>query len=123
MPSSTEYRELLTPSQIVDASIQAFNDHDPNAFATYFSENVEVFEHPHLPKLRTRTDLHTSYANTFIATPRIMTTVLKRIAVGNCVVDHERVQRAPEDSPFDMIVINEIRNGLIERLYLVSNGD
>jgi hypothetical protein len=112
----------LTPAETVDASVKAFNAHDANAFARYFSEDVQVFDYPDTLKLRTRAALLATYANAFLKNPLIKTTVMQRIIVGNRVVDHERVQRTPDSIPLDVIVLNEVRNGLIERLYLVPDA-
>jgi hypothetical protein len=115
-------KNFLTPAETVDASVKAFNAHDANAFAQYFSEDVQVFDHPDQLKLRNRVELLATYANAFVKTPQINTTVMQRIVVGNRVVDHERVQRTPDSIPFDVIVLNEVRDGLIEKLYLVLDA-
>jgi hypothetical protein len=122
MNDTSPFTPLFSPAETVDASITAFNAHDANAFAQFFSEDVQVFDPPERLKLRTRGELLATYANTFVRTPLIKTTVIQRIVVGHCVVDHERVQRTPDSMPFDVIVVNEIQNGYIEKLYLLPEA-
>jgi hypothetical protein len=116
-------KSALTPAEVVDASIIAFNTHDVDAFARWFSDDVQVFEHPDRPKLKGKTALIDDFKGAFFRTPQIRTTVIQRMVVGARVVDLERVQRAPDAMPFDEIVLNEINNGLIEKLYLVLGDD
>jgi hypothetical protein len=122
MNETSPFTPLFSPAETVDASITAFNAHDANAFAQFFSEDVQVFDPPERLKLRTRAELLATYANTFVRTPLIKTTVIQRIVVGHRVVDHERVQRTPDSMPFDVIVVNEIQNGYIEKLYLLPEA-
>jgi hypothetical protein len=116
---NTEIRQerKMSPSEIVDASVIAFNAHDIHAFAAYFSLDVKLVEHPGRTKASSRAELKTIYTQLFANSPHIKTTVVQRLIVGNRVVDHERVQRSPDAASFDVVVINEIKDGHIEKLY------
>jgi hypothetical protein len=116
---NAEIREerKMSPSEIVDASVVAFNAHDAHAFAAYFARHVNLVEHPSRTKASSRAELKQIYTQLFANSPHIRTTVVQRLIVGNRVVDHERVQRSPDTASFDVVVINEIKDGRIEKLY------
>ncbi len=56
------------------------------------------------------------YAKAFAQFPQNKAELKNRIAVGNTVVDHELVIRAPGGEQFEIIAIYTFRDGLISRV-------
>jgi hypothetical protein len=109
-----------TPAtSIVDALVDAYNAHDAVGFAALFSENANAYEHPGALAQEGRTDIETFYARRFGELPELRTEVLHRIVIGEYVIDHERVQRAHDQPPFETLAINLVRDGKIQRLDIV----
>jgi hypothetical protein len=58
----------------------------------------------------------------FDASPKLHSTILKRIVFNNKVIDHERiVGRQGSDAPLEIVVIYEVNEGKIFRLTAIRN--
>ncbi len=55
----------------------------------------------------------------FAENPENRVDLLGRIAVGNVVIDHERVFRSKAATPFEVAAIYTVRDGLIARVDFV----
>ena len=122
-PSSAEDGRVsnLSPSDVIDALVIAYNNHDAKAFSDLFAVDGQTFEHPGRLAQGSRQHVFETYSQVFARVPENRTTVLHRIVIGNRVIDHERVQRSADSEPFDVVAIYEVRDGFIERLDLVRD--
>ncbi len=68
------------------------------------------------PPRPARDAIRTRYAKAFAQFPENKADLKSRIAVGNTVVDHEKVVRAPGGEEFEIIAIYSFRSGLIARV-------
>jgi hypothetical protein len=110
----------VTPStKVVDAFIAAYNAHDATTFAAQFAEGANAYEHPGELAQEGPAGLEAYYARRFQELPYLRTEILHRIVIGDYVIDHERVQRAADQEPFDTLAINLVRDGKIQRLDIV----
>jgi hypothetical protein len=108
-------------SAIIDALVEAYNGRDAKTFSEFFAIDAQCFEHPNRLAQRSRQEICDTYTEVFRRVPQNRTTVLHRIVIGNRVIDHERVQRAPDVAPFDAVAIYELHDGLIQRFDLVRD--
>ncbi len=110
----------VTPStRVVDAFIEAYNAHDAKVFAAMFADDANAYEHPGELAQEGKAGLEAYYARRFGELPELKTQILHRIVIGEYVIDHERVQRASDQEPFDTLAINLVRDGKIHRLDIV----
>jgi hypothetical protein len=82
--------KVMTPEQVVQANLDAYNARDLDTFMFWFADNAEMAEFG--------SDLSVSggairerYAAVFAASPALHSTILKRIVIGNKVIDHEQI--------------------------------
>ena len=68
------------------------------------------------PTETSRDALHARYAKAFAQFPQNKAELKNRIAVGNTVVDHELVIRAPGGEQFEIIAIYTFKDGLISHV-------
>jgi uncharacterized protein (TIGR02246 family) len=109
-----------TPStEVIDALVRAYNAHDAAAFAALFSPNANAYEHPGTLAQEGSAAIEAYYARRFAELPELKTEVLHRIVVGDYVIDHERVQRAHDQEPFETVAVNLVRDGQIQRLDII----
>ncbi len=125
-PSSEAYEgHVVAPfpitqsTQIVDSLVEAYNSHDAHKFAAHFAEDANAYEHPGVLAQKGRAGIEAHYAQRFGELPELKTQVLHRIVIGDYVIDHERVQRIQNQTPFDTLAINLVQEGKIQRLDIV----
>jgi hypothetical protein len=112
-------RESHSITQIVDSLVDAYNSHDATRFAAHFSVDANTYEHPGALAQVGRSGIEAHYARRFRELPELKTQVQHRIVIGQYVIDHERVQRASDQAPFETLAINLVRDGEIRRLDIV----
>jgi hypothetical protein len=108
------------PEAIVQTQIEAYNAHDIDAFVATYTEDAQLFEHPAKLLAAGSAQLRERYAARF-KEPNLHAVIVKRIVMGNVVVDHERVARTfPEGSGvIDAVAIYEVQNGKIAKAWLI----
>ena len=112
-------RADMSPVEIVQRQVEAYNAHDLEAFAATYSDSIQMYRLPNLePSIRNKAELKEFYgANRFTA-PGLHAEILNRIVLGNKVIDHERITGLP-NSPFECVVIYEVENDSIQRVWSV----
>lgn len=101
-----------TPETLAQRQLDAFNAHDLEAFCALHAEDVQVAEldgrilFSGMAALRDRVKTH------FHKFPDINAMLVKRIILGNFVIDEERIT-GMRPGPIRAIAIYEIRNGRI----------
>lgn len=118
--TTTAAASLSGPEAIVQAQIEAYNARDIDAFVATYAEDAQLFEHPAKLLAAGSAQLRERYAARF-KDPKLHAVIVKRIVMGNLVVDHERVTRTfPEGSGvLDAVVIYELENGKIAKAWLL----
>ena len=83
-----------------------------------FSDEIALYNFPEPePSIQGREAIRKFYNGLFSASPTLHSTILKRIAFDNKVIDHESiVGRMGVDSPLEIVVIYEVDNEKIRRL-------
>ena len=101
---------------IAQKQLDAYNAQDLDAYVSYFAEDCVVSGLNGQPTETNRAAIKARYAKAFAQFPQNKAELKNRIAVGNTVVDHERVIRAPGGEEFEIIAIYSCKDGLISRV-------
>ena len=101
---------------IAQKQLDAYNEQDLDTYVSYFTEDCIVSGLNGTPTETTRAAIKARYAKAFATFPQNKAKLKSRIAVGNTVVDHELVIRAPGGEQFEIIAIYTFRDGLIARV-------
>lgn len=104
---------------VIDRLVDAYNRSDARRFAYLFALKTAVYEFPGALVQQSHEEIFEFYENLFREFPFNRTEVLYRIVIGNRVIDHERVRRAPDAEPFEVLTIYELENREIKRLDFV----
>ncbi|HUS34889.1 MAG TPA: nuclear transport factor 2 family protein [Verrucomicrobiae bacterium] len=109
----------MSPTEIVQRQVEAYNARDLQAFAATYSETIQMIRLPATePAIKNKAELVEFYgANRFMA-PSLHAEILNRIVLGNKVIDHERITGLP-NSPFECVIVYEVDNDLIQRVWSV----
>jgi len=106
----------MSAVDIVQAQLDAYNAQDLDAYCGYFADDIVVADLNGKVSTQGIEAYRTRYAGTFAQFPQNKAELLNRIVVGNTVVDHERVVRAPDGESFEVIAIYTLAGDKIARV-------
>lgn len=108
------------PEAVVQAQLAAYNARDLDAFLATYAGDAQLFEHPSKLLASGGAQMRERYAARF-AEPNLHAVVVKRIVMGNFVIDHERITRTfPEGTGVqDAIAMYEVQGTLITRVWFI----
>lgn len=111
---------MITPAAVAQAQLDAYNAQDLDAFCAQFRDDVRVADLNGAITVDGMAAYRAKYAQLFADFPANRVTLLGRMAVGDVVIDHERVLRAPTAEPFEVIAIYTVVAGKIARVDFVK---
>ncbi|WP_395647309.1 nuclear transport factor 2 family protein [Terricaulis sp.] len=111
----------MTPADIVQRQLDTYNAQDLDGFCACFGEDVELAGFNGPVTNRGQASLRERYGGLFKHFPQNHAKILHRAVVGNVVVDHEEIIRAPGQAPFYVVAIYTIEHGLIARADFVRD--
>ncbi len=108
----------LSPEQIVQKNLTAYNKRDIKGFMASFSNDIALYNYGDTkPSIVGIEAIGGFYKKVFDASPKLHSTILKRIVFDNKVIDHEQiVGRVGSEKPVEIVLIYEINNQKIVRM-------
>jgi hypothetical protein len=109
------------PEAVVQRQLDAFNSRDIAALLAVYADDAEMFEHPAKLLAHGSTALRERFETRF-EEPNLHATLLKRIVIGNTVIDHESVARTFPEGPgsIELVMIYEVKEGRIATAWLIA---
>jgi len=113
----------LSAEQVVQKNVEGYNRRDIRGFIECFSPDISLYTFPDPePTLEGLEAIQKFYRQLFEASPKLHSTILKRIVINNKVIDHESIiGRQGSDVPLEIVVIYEVNEGKIFRLTAIRN--
>jgi uncharacterized protein (TIGR02246 family) len=106
----------VSNTDIAQKQLDAYNAQDLDAYVGFFAKDCIIAPINGTPTETSRDAIKARYAKAFAQFPHNKAVLKNRIAVGNTVVDHELVIRAPGGEQFEIIAIYSFKDGLISRV-------
>ncbi|MEM7762445.1 MAG: nuclear transport factor 2 family protein [Pseudomonadota bacterium] len=107
----------LTPLQIVNARMAAYNAHDIDAFLAVYSEDIQIYTYPNIA-LGTKGKAHLrGIFEPLFDEGQVNVEIHQQITQGNYVINHETVSFAGKDTKY--VSIYEVKDGLIVSVQFV----
>lgn len=106
------------PENIVQSSLEAYNQQDINSFMTYFSDSAAMkdFGEEEI-RVKGKKQVRKIFEDFFNASPNLHSKILNRMVFDNKVIDHEYITGARGNTAaFEVIVIYEIIDGKIDSM-------
>jgi hypothetical protein len=108
------------PEKVVQRQLDAYNARDIDALMATYAENIELFEHPSkllasgAAQVRERQSAR-------LEEPNLHATLIKRMVMGNVVIDQERVTRTfPEGTgSIELVAIYEVQGERIAKAWFL----
>jgi len=112
-----------TPTEIVQRQLDAYNDHDIDAFVATYAPDIELFKFPGDRFCDGSRELRERYGNLFQQFPKLEASVSNRIEMGNFIIDDETVSIRPGESQHHALAIYEVKHGHITRVWFRAEND
>ncbi|MDB4292190.1 nuclear transport factor 2 family protein [Maribacter sp.] len=110
-----------SPENIVQKQVEAFNSRNLIDFSACYSEDVVVSNFPNEILYKSNETLKNNYERFYSKTPQVAVEVVKRMSIGNTVIDEELVTIG--DKTHQQVAIYEVKNGLISSMtFIHQNG-
>ena len=110
----------MTPSDIVQRQVDAYNAHDLAAFARTYAPGVRYIRHPDGEVVLNGIDqVRREFGDLFARSPHAHAHISHRIALGAFVVDDERVSGRTGLPDARILVIYEVRDELIQNVWTI----
>lgn len=106
----------MTPVEIAQAQLDAYNAQDLDAYCGFFAEDVVVADLNGAVTTQGLEAYRARYAKAFADFPQNRAELLSRIVVGQTVIDHERVARRPGGETFEVAAIYTFADDKIARV-------
>ena len=107
------------PETVVQRQFDAYNRHDISAFLATYSPTVEMRELPSNELLRKGHDEVRAFYEGRFQNVNLRAELVARCVLGNVVVDTERLSGFDDGRVLEIVAINEVREGLIQRCWFV----
>lgn len=109
---------IPSPTSIIQQQVEAFNRSDLNHFAACFSDDVVVRNYPNDTMYVGNTKLKNSYERFFAKTSDTKVEVVKRIVIGQSVIDEEKVSM--NGKTYRQAAIYQVENGKIKSMTFIG---
>jgi len=111
---------VLTPLQLAQRQLDAYNARDLDRFLANFSEDVRLYRMPALePVLMGKKEFGEFYASRRFNGPVLHAELISRTVLGNKVFNCERM-RGLREHPIERIAVFEVHEGLIRTVWSFS---
>lgn len=108
----------MTPTELAQEQLDAYNAHDLPRFCAVYSESVTVYRLPGTtPVITGKAEFAKRYAERFQNTA-LHAEVVQRIAFGDKVIDHERVTGLG-DEVVEVAAMYQVVDGLIQTVWFL----
>ena len=107
----------MTPVDVVQGQVDAYNERDLDRFVDYYGDAIAVYRMPATePTMVGKTRFAEFYATQRFNRPGLRAEILARIVLGNKVVDHERIFGVQE-APMEIVAVYEVVGEHIDRVW------
>lgn len=107
---------MRTAIDLVQGQLDAYNAQDLDRFCTFYAPDCVIADLNGAVQQNGLAEIRARYEKAWAQFPQNRAVALSRIVVGDTVIDHERVTRAPGGEEFEVAAIYTIRDGLIARV-------
>tara|TARA_R110002074_G_scaffold142023_4_gene288482 strand:+ start:1183 stop:1593 length:411 start_codon:yes stop_codon:yes gene_type:complete len=113
--------QKMTPEQVVQENLDFYNSRNIEGFMSSFSKSIKMYnlEEPK-PTIVGFSEVKEVYNSLFQKSPQLHSTILKRIVIGNKVIDHESIAgRNGSNEILELVLIYEVTNEQITKITVI----
>ena len=106
--------------KIVQRQLDAYNKRDLDLFLSFYSPTVDIYNFlESKPYISGQAEMKKVYRDVFGSSPALNAKIEGRIVFDNKVIDHEQVTGRKGVDFLEVVVIYEIKNSLIDKVYFI----
>jgi hypothetical protein len=109
-------QQKLSPEELAQGQLEAYNNHDIDTFCTFFTEDVFVYDALTKDVLFEGMDAFRKRYTKSFSNPKLRCTLVNRMVHDNIVIDQESVVGLGEET-VKAIAIYHVKDGLIQEVY------
>lgn len=109
------------PESVVQSNLNAYNNRNLEVFMSYFTDDIVLVNFSDQKTVAEgKTAIENLYRNLFEQSPKLHSTILKRMVLGNKVIDHESITgRKGSAEAVELIMIYEVKEDKIFRMTVI----
>jgi hypothetical protein len=112
---------MLTPEDVVQRQLDAFNDHDLDALLPLFAGDVVIHDLiDGSVVLRGIDAFRARYERVFRERPFVKAELVGRLTLGSFVIDRERLTDGEDHPPEDALAIYEVDGAVVTRMWFIE---
>ena len=113
----------MSPEAVVQRQLDAYNARDIDALIAIYAADAQMFEHPAKPLASGSATLRERFLARF-KEPNLYAQLLKRVVMGNTVIDHERVTQTFPEGPgtVELVMIYQVENDKIAKAWVIAGA-
>ena len=110
----------MTPDEAVQKQLDAYNRKDIEAFMSLWAEDAQYYAHPDTLLASGAAAIRERHVARF-KEPNLYGALIKRVVLGNIVVDHEQVTRTFPEGPgtVEVLAIYEVQGEKIVKTWFI----
>ncbi len=110
-----------TAEQIVQENLDFYNNRNIEGFMTSFSEDIKIYTLGQSnPSVVGKEEVRKVYTRLFENSPKLHSNILKRIVIGNKVIDHESITgRNGNAGILELVLIYEVNQQKINQITVI----
>jgi hypothetical protein len=118
--TSFAHAQTMTPEQLAEHQLQAYNERNINKFLEAYSDSVKVYMFPDKLMYTGKDKMKSNYEGRFTSNPDLHCTLKSRMVLGNTVIDEERVLLNKSRPLLEAIAIYKVAAGKIQEVYFIT---
>ena len=121
LPYQLSWSQNNDPQSAAQGQLEAYNRQDIDAFLSWYSDEVEVYNFPDELIYRGKVKMRERYSNAWKQNPNQKASVTNRMVNGNTVIDMEHVTGRNNGIENNVIAIYKIDKGMISKVYFIRD--
>ncbi len=108
--------------KIVQKNLDAYNSLDIETFMSCFHNEIKMYNYGiEKPSAQGLEEVRKIYHNLFEQSPKLHSTIIKRIVFENKIIDHESITgRLGNENPIEMVLIYEVEEEKIIKITAIK---
>jgi hypothetical protein len=110
----------IYPEEVIKNEVKAYNERNLEAFMATYHEEIKIYRFPDKLLYTGKKEMKKYYKELFEKAKNLKARIVNRLIMGNIIIDHEKVFGHIKTPELEAILIYQIKDGLIFRVWMIS---